>query len=130
MMVWTEQEQREHRRDWVKALRSGQYKQGRGYLRSYRDQYCCLGVACDLSGCGKWSYTPDRDLFLYQDHTSAPQDRIPPVEVLEYFGITGDGRLIEGETPYVVFWELNDLANLTFDQIADYIEWTDGGYDD
>jgi len=31
---------------WVKALRSGEYKQGTGFLYdSYKDCYCCLGVA-------------------------------------------------------------------------------------
>ena len=34
---------------WVKALRSGEYKQTRGQLRQ-GDAYCCLGVACDLYG--------------------------------------------------------------------------------
>lgn len=33
---------------WVPALRSGKYKQGRGQLRSANDEFCCLGVACDL----------------------------------------------------------------------------------
>jgi len=32
---------------WVKALRSGEYKQGREYLRK-DDKYCCLGVLCDI----------------------------------------------------------------------------------
>ena len=32
---------------WVAALRSGEYKQGRGQLRS-EDLFCCLGVLCDL----------------------------------------------------------------------------------
>ena len=34
---------------WVKALRSGKYKQARGRLRNQRGGYCCLGVLCDLS---------------------------------------------------------------------------------
>ena len=33
---------------WVKALRSGKYKQGIGQLRS-GEKFCCLGVACDLA---------------------------------------------------------------------------------
>jgi hypothetical protein len=33
---------------WVAALRSGKYKQGRKFLR-YKDEYCCLGVACELA---------------------------------------------------------------------------------
>lgn len=32
---------------WITALRSGEYRQGRGSLREH-DAYCCLGVLCDL----------------------------------------------------------------------------------
>lgn len=39
---------------WVEALRSGKYKQGRQYLRDQSDQYCCLGVLCDITEKGKW----------------------------------------------------------------------------
>lgn len=34
-------------KEWVAALRSGEYKQGREYLQK-GDEYCCLGVVCDL----------------------------------------------------------------------------------
>lgn len=37
---------------WVKALRSGEYQQGRGELITMTDEhtkYCCLGVLCDLA---------------------------------------------------------------------------------
>lgn len=37
----------EFRKEWIVALRSGEYKQGRGYLHQ-EDRFCCLGVACDL----------------------------------------------------------------------------------
>lgn len=33
---------------WIEALRSGNYKQGRGQLRNHRNEYCCLGVLCDI----------------------------------------------------------------------------------
>lgn len=38
------------KRAWIRALRSGKYKQGRGFLRQGRRpfKYCCLGVLCDL----------------------------------------------------------------------------------
>lgn len=35
-------------RKWVDALRSGKYKQGKGYLHK-DDCFCCLGVLCDLA---------------------------------------------------------------------------------
>jgi len=37
---------------WVKALRSGKYKQGKGYLKQFTSKneprHCCLGVLCEL----------------------------------------------------------------------------------
>ena len=37
---------------WVKALRSGKYKQGRNSLKQFNSrgaaQHCCLGVLCEL----------------------------------------------------------------------------------
>lgn len=34
---------------WVKALRSGEYKQGKNRLRVGTDNYCCLGVYCKIN---------------------------------------------------------------------------------
>ena len=36
-----------NQRKWIKALRSGRYKQGRKRLRT-GNKYCCLGVACKV----------------------------------------------------------------------------------
>jgi hypothetical protein len=41
------------KRLWIKALRSGKYKQGAGFLRQSADggngyAYCCLGVLCEI----------------------------------------------------------------------------------
>lgn len=33
---------------WVEALRSGEYKQGKGVLEQ-EGKFCCLGVLCDLA---------------------------------------------------------------------------------
>lgn len=33
---------------WIKTLRSGEYQQGKQELRTPENEYCCLGVACDL----------------------------------------------------------------------------------
>lgn len=38
----------EKRLQWLTALRSGSYKQGKRFLHR-GDQFCCLGVACDLN---------------------------------------------------------------------------------
>lgn len=36
--------------EWLKALRSGKYKQGQGMLRDHSGAYCCLGVLCEVLG--------------------------------------------------------------------------------
>lgn len=40
------------KKKWLKALRSGNYKQGTEVLmyssKEYGDRYCCLGVLCDI----------------------------------------------------------------------------------
>ena len=37
---------------WIKALRSGKYRQGKSWLKQYnskgQEQHCCLGVLCEL----------------------------------------------------------------------------------
>ena len=37
---------------WIKALRRGKYKQGKGYLKQFNSKneprHCCLGVLCEL----------------------------------------------------------------------------------
>lgn len=43
---------------WVAALRSGEYRQGVGYLNA-KDGFCCLGVLCDISGEGQWEADPE-----------------------------------------------------------------------
>lgn len=38
------------KREWLKALRGGEYRQGQSYLKS-GNKYCCLGVLASVSGC-------------------------------------------------------------------------------
>ena len=50
-------------KEWVKALRSGEYRQGKGSLcnenvTSGECVYCCLGVACDILIEGDWTKPP------------------------------------------------------------------------
>jgi hypothetical protein len=39
---------KEIKRKWIEALRSGDYKQGRGWLRDKEGNYCCLGVLMEV----------------------------------------------------------------------------------
>ena len=40
---------------WVEALRSGEYKQGKGMLYRPEETHCCLGVLCKVAGKGSYS---------------------------------------------------------------------------
>lgn len=46
-MEYTKEEVRHHHKLWIDALRSGKYKQGKGYLNKENKEFCCLGVACE-----------------------------------------------------------------------------------
>lgn len=50
-MEFSEEEQLRSRRLLSQALRSGEYEQGKGYLKVQNEdgvKYCCLGVACEI----------------------------------------------------------------------------------
>lgn len=107
---------------WIKALRSGKYKQGEGYLRRNGDaeRFCCLGVLCDLyrkaTGEGEWS---DRAFCLPDGSFSAS---VLPVRVIEWAGLSAHtdpmnprlGRVHNASS-------LNDNGK-TFSEIADRVE--------
>lgn len=110
---------------WVKALRSGDYEQGRGQLRNNQGGFCCLGVLTDLcieEGVvdGRWlrhGYAPAGT--EYPEEAVLPKDVAVAVEAealmprLEVGSNEGNliSRLIRD----------ND-GDATFDQIADTIE--------
>jgi hypothetical protein len=110
----------------VEALRSGRWEQADGQLR-FGDKYCCLGVACAISGVGEFGngLSIDRDTFV----TTDMQDRretasaILPERVKKLLGWSADTGLVtirdrSGRKPTLT--ELND-EGFTFAQIADII---------
>lgn len=42
------------KRRWIRALRSGKYKQGHDRLRTEDNRFCCLGVVCDIVNPDGW----------------------------------------------------------------------------
>lgn len=94
----------------VKALRSGEYEQAHGVLR-LRDAFCCLGVACDISGVGEWDVS---DHYVTE---SARGYALLPSEVIDWLGWNSDSGLYRGSS----LSRDNDMG-ATFNQIADNIE--------
>jgi hypothetical protein len=99
---------KEYKEKWVEALRSGKYKQGKGCLKK-GDEYCCLGVLCDIV---------DPEYLGVNGHRSHL-----PYHILDKTGMeTPDGRLNYNVHTFISLIGLNDGAEYTFDQIADVIE--------
>jgi hypothetical protein len=94
--------------EWTAALRSGNYKQGAGALKNKNDEYCCLGVLCDISGEGEW--VPVMKQCAYRDKQ---EDNIT------HPGTTWSGLSLVQMNQLIYF---NDDKEWTFQQIADWIE--------
>lgn len=127
--------------EWIEALRSGEYKQGRGTLRSYDNQYCCLGVLCDIAvkhGIADWysiqgSIGPKNSNIIYivappnadigAEETETNHAYLPSF-IAEWAGLSEDdcdwdgSPVIGGDRATC----LNDVSKLTFSEIADRIE--------
>ena len=67
-MEYTQEEQAAHQRLWVEALESGKYQQGTGVLHR-GDQFCIMGVACDISGLVTWEHGSDPDQNHFDAYT-------------------------------------------------------------
>lgn len=88
---------------WIKALRSGRYKQTTGRLRKKingKYRYCCLGVLCKIN--------------RLNFRTCTIKGHIADKIATEKFGLS-----YKEQTRLST---LNDIDRLTFKQIADEIE--------
>ncbi len=112
---------------WIKALRSGKYKQGKLALRrpqkDSEDLWCCLGVLCDIvhkeCNYGTWTQAPkaphhakDGKWYLNFEHQDAPAYLTQ--EIMHGLDITHQAQtfLVNG----------NDSGKMNFNNIADYVE--------
>lgn len=112
---------------WVKALRSGKFKQGQGTLKQVtkkgKVKHCCLGVLCELHSQKfgrkfKIKYNPDlkEEEFLYLKETE-----VLPKAVAKWAGLENNPTVpILGSETFLS--ELNDSEDYTFNQLADLIE--------
>ena len=99
----------ELRTAWLEALRSGKYKQGRDKLCNLQNQYCCLGVLCEVAGIPK---VKEDDLLTFDGCTAAlPPSLVEKVGLYDHFGQSKDSmsclsHLNDNGTPF------SEIANL------------------
>jgi hypothetical protein len=107
---------------WIKALRSGKFKQTRETLQD-NEGYCCLGVACEV-------LIPEHEKVRRVGDNSL-SGALPSAQP----GAPGWLKVISFDiakhTDNIELAEINDTEGLSFDEIADILESTYiyGGYD-
>lgn len=104
---------------WIEALRSGKYQQGSFALRK-RDDFCCLGVACDLyqREFGDLKVFITEEGLYYYDR----RKKILPKKVKDWLGLDLDnGQFMSKNGDHIDLIVLND-EGIPFNEIADLIE--------
>lgn len=96
---------------WIAELRSGEYTQGTEKLKSYQDEYCCLGVLCNIVSPGEWDSGQEGYSFLGNEGD-------PPYEVVLQLGVNVED--VPGFISDLV--NKNDTLCYTFSEIADFLE--------
>ncbi len=125
-------------KQWIKALRSNNYEQGTGSLRTAAGEYCCLGVVCELAEVpanfdqGQWKFGVDGAMgllpteavrWLFKDFTPEEEEKFarfaadPDTVAEANLMIVRPARV--GERLATV---LNDADKMTFSEIADALE--------
>lgn len=110
--------------EWVAALRSGKYTQGHGYLRNEHNNFCCLGVLCEVAV--KHEIIPEphqsHELGAWHYGPGASDDVYLPDAVKEWAALDQrNPTVLLGEQDVLKLAELNDDGE-PFDAIADLIE--------
>lgn len=97
---------------WLQALRSGEYKQGRGQLQTFKG-YCCLGVACAVIIPKKKQKRNSATGHLYGN--------VPVQQSCAPQWLKDINKDFTDKTN-VPLDELNDLYNYSFERIANILE--------
>jgi hypothetical protein len=112
------------KQQWVDALRSGNYLQGRGELVSCDNEYCCLGVLTDL-----YAIEHGLEFTVNTEHlkNQANNDMLSR-EVMRWAGLDEcNPSISSSDVDYEAYNNPTSLAELNdagagFNRIADYIE--------
>lgn len=134
-------DQKEHIRLFVRSLRTTKRQQGTGWLSAKsgkRQQYCCLGIACEVAK----KYATEFQLKgvsngyqVIKHDFSTSDETILPDAVADWYGFrTCDPRLyvpkslrvrpsFTGQEEYRSATSLNDSLGFSFAEIADCFEF-------
>jgi hypothetical protein len=109
---------------WLEWLRSDNYKQATGRLRTGENSFCCLGVLCHIhqrEAAGRWVL--DSDGYSYTD-SHETEGGVLPTFVIDWAGLQDcapEPILDYGSGLSASLSWLNDHG-MTFNEIANLIE--------
>ena len=114
----------ESARKWVAALRSGRYAQGRSVLRRVgTDEFCCLGVACDLAVDAGVIPPPEQSDGAYGYGVGHERDHIVlPPSVARWLGLRTHGGDYGGTDLAAECLAADNDNGMSFRRVADLIE--------
>jgi hypothetical protein len=98
---------------WLEALRSGKYKQGSKCLRPKEDEFCCLGVLCDVINNEGWKECAGDELYSYTGPHAYESNTLIPSDLSYELDLT-----TQAQTKLA---KMNDSGE-SFEVIAQYIE--------
>lgn len=124
----------EIKREWLEALRSDNYAQGQGELRSANNDFCCLGVLCDLaeragvvrseraSTQGKYINAIPPNFYTYSAGSDDRSSGGLPIAVQKWSGVdSASGMFYNSRDESDNLADVND-GGASFAEIADLIE--------
>lgn len=97
------------KKEWLAALRSGEYTQGIGSLHWGDGRMCCLGVLIDATQDGEWRYDERHGAYRFNDAGGMPTNTV--------LNAVGLDRL---DASWLSV--MNDSKRWSFAAIADWIE--------
>lgn len=108
------------KKEWLKALRSGDYQQGSDYLNVKNTTFCCLGVICELAfkqGIVRKEAAGDTIKYISVKDLNDGDQWVLPNAVVVWAGLKESNPEINNEN----LAEFNDTG-ASFEEIADVIE--------
>lgn len=105
------------KKQWITALRSGKYLQGKRQLGNLKEGFCCIGLAGHLCNI---PFSPEKQVLLSKKETEFSETqyhvtnskKIPKI----LLGSNISNKLVSKLT------EMNDSGKWSFKRIASYVE--------
>jgi hypothetical protein len=111
-----------NQQQWITALRSGKYTQGKGCLHN-TEGFCCLGVAAKefLTDDVVVAEVTDKYDIDYASWSYDTEDEMAPDHVMKALGLYDSNGSSRTNDDLMMLTHLND-EGITFEQIAGIIE--------